>query len=132
MDNLCSADTGVLCLVFLARYHGLAADPAQLKHQFTDSATCLDDNGLLRAARFLKLRARKVKARPAQLQNLPLPAIVQHTDGHYFILAKIHEDQALIQDPRQAAPESVSLKALGSHDGAACVPADPALSAARW
>ena len=114
MDDVRSTDAAIFCLVSIARYHGLAADPAQLKHHFTDSATLLDDTGLLRAAKFLKLKARKIATDVSGLENLPLPAIVRHTDGHYFIVGKIHEGKALIQDPLKGTPETISLDVLES------------------
>ena len=111
-------DTAVFCLVSLARFHGLAADSAQIKHQFTDSATHLDDNELLRAAKFLKLKARKIKVNVSSLDRIPLPAIAQHADGHYFIIARVHDGKTLIQDPLKGTPETVSFDVLESLLGA--------------
>lgn len=112
MEDVRSSDSAVTCLVMLARFHGLAAQPEQIKHQFGDSTEEIDATDILRAAKFLKLKARKVHSPAEKLQDLPLPAIARHADGHYFIIARFHEGKALIQDPLKTKPETVSLDVL--------------------
>lgn len=43
---------------------------------------------------------------------MPLPAIAKHTDGHYFIIARVHEGKALIQNPSKQTPDTVSFDVL--------------------
>ena len=50
-------DTGLLSLLLLARYHGLAADPEQLRHQFGGNGRPLSESALLRAAKSLGFKA---------------------------------------------------------------------------
>lgn len=99
-----SPDTGLACIVLLARFFGLPADSQQIQHQFGQSGKQLDTLDLLRAARFLGLKARAVDSQWSRLARIPLPAIAQHRDGHYFVLAKIDDDKALIQDPLESRP----------------------------
>ena len=118
MDGVRSSDSAVTCLVMLARFHGLAAQPDQIRHHFGDASQpgdasqSIEPMDILRAAKFLKLKARQVKACAEKLQNLPLPAIARDSDGHYFIIARFHEGKALIQDPLKDKPETVSLDVL--------------------
>lgn len=97
-------DTGLLSLVLVARYFGLPADAAQLKHRFAKPGELFAGPELLQAARHLGLKARHVASRFDRLINTPLPAIARHKDGHYFVLAKIDGDKVLIQDPLEARP----------------------------
>ncbi|WP_081869762.1 type I secretion system permease/ATPase [Endozoicomonas numazuensis] len=112
MDGVRSSDSAVTCLVMLARFHGLAAQPEQIKHQLGDSTKAIEAIDILGVAKLLKLKARRVETHSEKLQDLPLPAIARHTDGHYFIIARFHEGKALIQDPLKDKPETVSLDVL--------------------
>jgi subfamily B ATP-binding cassette protein HlyB/CyaB len=71
-----SADSGILSLVMLARFHQVAADPKQIAHQFSVQSEGLSPESLVRAARYLKLKAKMVKANVRQLVDISLPAIV--------------------------------------------------------
>ena len=44
-------DGALACLLILSRYHGIAADAAQLRHQFRAPGRPLDETGFLRAAK---------------------------------------------------------------------------------
>ncbi len=120
------ADTGLLCLVAMTRFHQMAAEPAQLKHQFSH-ASAFSDSELLRAAKALDFKASLTKVRINNLSNASLPAIAKAVDGTYFILARVAEGkeansnagaeqaipkQFLIHDLRQSQPQSVTEEAL--------------------
>lgn len=101
-------DSGLLCLVMLARYHGLAADPEQLRHEF--AAQAFGGETIQLAARRVGLKVRRHRPAPARLARAPLPAIALDRQGGYFVLARVEPgaDQAvLIQRPGQA-PERLS------------------------
>ena len=97
-------DTGLICLLILARFYDLPADGSQLRHQFAQSGQPLSDTDLLRAAKHLGLKAGLRKTHWEKLAGTPFPAIVKRTDGHYVVLAKIEGDKALVQDPVEARP----------------------------
>ncbi len=50
-------DTGLACLVLIARFFGMPADAGQLRHQFLDSGGKFGETELLIAARHLDLKA---------------------------------------------------------------------------
>jgi len=97
-------DTGLVCLMLLARYFGLPADGDQLRHQFSESGKGLSENNLLRAAKHLGLKAGAVKSRWSKLAGMPLPAMAYRKDGRYVLIAKIEQEKALIHDPLSAKP----------------------------
>ncbi len=97
-------DTGLVCLLLLARYHGVPAQPDQLSHQFGVPGQRLDEIGLLRAARHLGLKARRIRSRWARLRATPLPAIAIQKDGAYIILARTDGETVLVHDPREGRP----------------------------
>ena len=97
-------DTGLNCLVMLAQFHGLPADPDQFKHQFCESGKHLNSLDLLRAAKQVGFKVKEVTSQWSRLTKLPLPVIGQHKDGHYFIVAKVAEDKVLLRDPLESRP----------------------------
>lgn len=100
-------DTGLACLVMVARMHHIVLDADQLAHEFTHSGRPFDDATLLLAAKRQKLRARRVRSQWDRLAHAPLPVIAQGQDGGYFIIARADDKQVLIHDPRQQRPEIV-------------------------
>jgi subfamily B ATP-binding cassette protein HlyB/CyaB len=101
-------DTGLTCLVMLARFHQIAADPDQLAHQFKASAEPFNKPEILLAAKHLGLQAKPVKISIDRLDRTPLPAMAVDNNGGYFILARFDADKALIHDPKAERPEVVS------------------------
>jgi ATP-binding cassette, subfamily B, bacterial HlyB/CyaB len=99
-----SVDPGLEALVQIARFHGIAADAAQLKHQAAVDAGNFKDKDILKAAQTLGLKARIVPFRPAMLGTTPLPALVLDRNGQHFLLAKSDGKTALIFEPGATAP----------------------------
>ncbi len=101
-------DTGLICLVMLARFHQIAADPEQLAHQFKASGELFNQTEILLAAKHLGLQAKAVRTFIDRLDKTPLPAMAVGSDGDYIILARFDSDKALIHDPRTERPQVVS------------------------
>ncbi|MHC8301730.1 type I secretion system permease/ATPase [Pseudomonas sp. ZS1P83] len=105
-------DTGAVCLVVLARFHNIAASVEQLRYQLSSSVQLLSQSELLLAARKLGLKSKLVQTTISRLDRTPLPAIATDRDGSFFIIAKIDNGKALIQDPCCNGPEVISLEHL--------------------
>ncbi|MDH5786321.1 MAG: type I secretion system permease/ATPase [Chromatiales bacterium] len=108
-DEAVKPDTGLICLVMLARFHGVAAEGDQLHHHFGQSGQQFGPTEILRASKLLGLKARLVSSDYSRLDKIQLPAIVQHKDGHYFVIAGLKEEEGvasvLIQDPLEQRPQ---------------------------
>ncbi len=84
-------DTGLICLLILARFYDLPADGSQLRHQFAQSGQLLSDTDLLRAAKHLGLKAGNLSDQvEASFEGVPLPAMAKRTDG---ALCRAREDR---------------------------------------
>ena len=118
-------DSGLECLVRIARLHGVPADAAQLRHEFADTGAALCPRALLRAARRLGLKARWIRSTWARLSATPLPAMVRYDDGRCALLAGVRAAEVLVQTPGHA-PEVLSRDAF-----AACWRGDLLLVARR-
>jgi subfamily B ATP-binding cassette protein HlyB/CyaB len=100
--NLKSADPGLLGLVMLLRFHGVSADPEQIRHRFGEEAIRIPE--MLRCARELGLKARSRLTSWAGLANTPLPAIAGLRDGGFLLLGKVGDDKALVLSPLSPRP----------------------------
>lgn len=111
-ENPPARDTGLACLVMLARFHNIAASPDQLTHEFSDAERRFGRDELLLAAKSLGLKAKIAQSSTSRLSHCPLPAIARDLQDEFFIIARLDDDQALIQDPRTPRPEMLDLPSL--------------------
>jgi subfamily B ATP-binding cassette protein HlyB/CyaB len=105
-------DSGLACLVMLARFHQIAADPGQLAHQFKASGDPFSQTDILLAAQHLGLQAKVVKTSIERLDRTPLPAMAVDSSGGYFILARFDGGKALIHDPHAERPQVLAQEEL--------------------
>jgi subfamily B ATP-binding cassette protein HlyB/CyaB len=71
-------DTLLQSLLMMASFHGIAADEAQLRHEFGSEP--FDRQTLLLACRHLGISARLVSQPRERLERAPLPAIAVGAD----------------------------------------------------
>jgi subfamily B ATP-binding cassette protein HlyB/CyaB len=96
-------DPGLVALVMLLRFHGVGADPAQIRHQCGTSAIGTSD--MIRCAKELGLKAREVKSSWARLETTPLPGIAALKDGGFLLLGKVGDGKVVVQSPKSPRPE---------------------------
>jgi subfamily B ATP-binding cassette protein HlyB/CyaB len=101
-------DTGLLCLVMVAGYHGLAVDPEQLRHTLALGSEGMGIMDILRAAKELGLKAKEAQVSYDRLNRLPMPALALMEDRKFNVLAKIDGDRVLVFDPLDGRPRLIS------------------------
>lgn len=92
-------DTGLVSLVLILRFLGIAASPDGLKHEYGRGGRPMEPDELLRCAKGLGVKSRLVRTRWERLARTPLPALARRRDGGFFVLAQVAADKVLIQDP---------------------------------
>ena len=97
--------SGVAALVLLLRFHGIGADPAQIRHRFGDDFGVPE---MLRCAKEFGLKARSYRSNWPRLLKTPLPAIAVLRDGTFLLLGKASKDQVLVQNPLMPRPAFMS------------------------
>ncbi|MDB5818169.1 MAG: type secretion system permease/ATPase, partial [Rhizobacter sp.] len=105
-NPLSPSSPALAALCAIAHFHHVACDPATLAHRLGLSPTApvsMDD--LLRGARLLGLKARRVRTTPARLAVIPLPALALYraeTNAdrpRVVIVAKADLQRVLVQEP---------------------------------
>jgi subfamily B ATP-binding cassette protein HlyB/CyaB len=84
-------------LVLLARFHGVAANPAELTHTYGHGELFGETETLL-AAKALGLKARFVDQSPERLEKTPLPALALMADGAHVIVSRLEADTVVAYD----------------------------------
>ncbi|RBH52712.1 MULTISPECIES: type I secretion system permease/ATPase [Pseudomonas] len=105
-------DTGLACLVMLARFHSVAASAEQLAHEYVAQGQQFGKAEILLASRQLQLKSKSVRSKFDRLPQTPLPAIACADDGSYFIIARVDQDKILIHDPRAQRPQVLTADEL--------------------
>jgi subfamily B ATP-binding cassette protein HlyB/CyaB len=101
-------DSGIFSLILVARFHGLATDPAAVAHSHApDGGACSPDD-LVRAAKALGLKAKTIETSWDRLGSTPLPAIASAIDGTFFVVGGVSQERALIHDPNKQRPRQLS------------------------
>src|SRR5258707_11759473 len=96
-------DPGLIALVMLLRFHGVGADPAQIRHHCGTAAIGTAD--MIRCAKEFGLKARELKTNWARLTKTPLPAIAALKDGGFLLIGKVGDGKAVVQSPKTPRPE---------------------------
>ncbi len=105
-------DTGLTCLVMLARFHNVAVSAEQLSHEYVSQGQPFGKAEILLASRKLALKAKAIKTTIERLVQTPLPAIACASDGRFFIIARLDQDKILIHNPESLRPEVLSTDQL--------------------
>lgn len=103
---------GLQCLAIVARMQQTPAEPKALFREFSPQNEALNDIYLVKAAKSLGFKAKFIRTEPAKLDAKLLPAVGKTRDGSYFVLARIKDDKALIQDVSTGLAQTVSLTSL--------------------
>lgn len=106
------SNSGLICLVLLARFHGLPAEPSSLQHQFGESGKSFSIDDILRASKSLGLKSRRISSNIDRLHKTRLPVIAEHTDGHFFIIAQVKDENVLIQNHQENRPVTITVDEL--------------------
>lgn len=113
-DGSCEtkSDLSLRGLVMLARFHGVSADEAQLRHQAGRGGQPFDDISLLQAAKRLGLKARVIDQPVERLDRIALPAMALRAEGEPFLVAKVQGGKALIHDISTGRPAVLPMDQL--------------------
>jgi len=107
-----TVDTGLVCLVMMARILEKQVDARQLSHEMGRNSQNFDETDILQAAKSVGIRAKTFSSEWKQLATTPLPAIARRKNGTFFIIAKVTQGKVLIQDPEAGRPVSVERTAF--------------------
>lgn len=108
------ADTGLMSLVLIARFLEVRANPHELKHAFAAHDRRFTSTDIVRAARWLGLRSRRLRRPRRGLDDAVCPCIAGMDDNRFVALAAMGSDKLLIRDPLAAAPREIPKAAFES------------------
>ena len=93
-------DTGLACLVAIAKYYNIPADYRQLERAYVLREGAVDLTTLVRAARELKLKARKYDGlKEEDLDRLVYPILIRLHSGRSVVITTIRDGDIYVMDP---------------------------------
>lgn len=98
-------DQGLIALVMMLRFNGLAVDPERIRHQF---GTTIRVPEILRCAKELGLKARLVRTNWSRLARLPMPALAILREDRFLIFGKATEERVIALEPGRPQPVMMS------------------------
>ncbi|MPV61409.1 type I secretion system permease/ATPase [Burkholderia sp. HI2761] len=101
-------DPGVIALILIAQYYGIAANAEQLRHAAAAHTDQLSINDLELAARSLGLKVRRTRISADRLAETPKPALMLDASGRHFVLAACDTEKALIVEAGASQAEIVA------------------------
>lgn len=103
-------DTGLRCLLLLARFHNIPADAAHILHSLGRIEGKISAAQIVLSARSLGMTAARRKIHPRRLGKVAIPAIGEHIDGSFFLIGRSGKDDILIQFADKNSPTHLSLE----------------------
>lgn len=97
-------DTGLACLVMSVRFHSVAASPEQLTHEYAQDGRLFGRPEILLAAMKLGFKTKPARSSLSRLTLTPSLAIAVDTGGRFFIIVRMDQSRALIQDSHSRQP----------------------------
>lgn len=93
-------DTGIACLIAIAKYFNIPADYRQLERAYVLDEGSVDFTTIVRAARDLKLKARSYEGlKESDLDRLVYPCMIQMRSGRKIVITTIRDGDIYILDP---------------------------------
>ena len=92
-------DCGAACLGMICRYFGRAVSLTRIREVAHTSVDGTSLRAIVSAAEQLGLAARAVKCTMAQVESMPLPAVVHWDGNHWVVLERIDAKGAVVADP---------------------------------
>src|SRR6056297_1026904 len=102
------ADSGLACLLLVARFHHVPAAAEALRHQFGRAGAPFGVQELLRGLRHLGLKARAVTLSWRRLTGVAPPCIALRRDGGFMVVGGFRDDRVLVHDPAAPQPRVVT------------------------
>ncbi|MCU7554514.1 peptidase domain-containing ABC transporter [Alteromonas sp. ASW11-19] len=94
-----TAECGLACLCMVANFHGAGLDMTSLRQTYGVSQRGATLKNLMDIATALGLSARALKAEPADLKQLQLPAVLHWDLQHFVVLTRVTRQGVTLHDP---------------------------------
>lgn len=93
-------DTGLACLIAIAKYYNIPADYRQLERAYVLNEGSVTFTTLVRAAMELKLKAREYNGlKEADLDRLVYPVLIKLKSGRSVVITTIRDGNIYVMDP---------------------------------
>ncbi|CQR74689.1 Toxin RTX-I translocation ATP-binding protein [Sporomusa ovata DSM 2662] len=103
-------DTALISLVTAAKALGKSANEKTIRAACGLEKRTLGTRDILRAAKYLKLKAKQHQPQPEELPKLSIPMIALMKDGVYVVVGRNNDKKVSIINPYRGHPEVISFE----------------------
>ena len=104
-------DFGLQCLITIAAYYRIPADPKNIIHLLAMEGKIFTDSDIIRGAKLLKIKARAAVIAGGKLVKMTLPAVLRTSEG-YFLILKADGEKCLIVTGDNNVPHIIAMEKL--------------------
>lgn len=104
-------DFGLQCLITIAAYYRIPADPKNIIHLLAMEGRVFADSDIIRGAKLLKIKARAAVIAGGKLVKMTLPAVLRTSEG-YFLILKADGEKCLIVTGDNNVPHIITMEKL--------------------
>ncbi|MCH5193356.1 MAG: type I secretion system permease/ATPase [Oscillospiraceae bacterium] len=104
-------DFGLQCLVTIAAYYRIPADPKNIIHLLAMEGKVFSDGDIIRGAKLLKIKARYAEIIPEKLIKMTFPAMLKTSMG-YFLILKADSERCLVITEKNNTPHVITMDEL--------------------
>ena len=104
-------DFGLQCLMRIAAYYRIPADPKNIIHLLAMDGKVFSDSDIIRGAKLLKIKAKAAVIVSDKLVKMTLPAMLRTSEG-YFLILKADGEKCLIVTEENSIPHIISMEML--------------------
>lgn len=110
-------DQGAAALSLISKFFQQPINLETLRHTLSKSKNdTFNSTDIVHGAKEISLKAKIKKIDINKIDSKSLPAIIFNDNGDYWVLAKTNSEQALIQNPTEAQPRTITLGELADSD----------------
>lgn len=116
LDNNNITNTGLLCLMIIAHFHGKPVNEDHLRKRFGTGDSNWTEDQIILAANEIGMKAKCINTKINRIDFLPLPLIAYDRNNNYFLILKKESSsinpKLLIHDFIESNPYLISLNEL--------------------
>ncbi len=109
--NKMMIDDGLQCLMIIASFYHIPADPVSLSHDLALTDRKWEASDIIRGAKRLKIRSAVTHVTRKKLSKASFPMIIC-IDNSFAVLAKANDEKCMILFPKETRPSIISTSDL--------------------
>lgn len=110
LGGIMKIDTGLRALLVICKFQRILADEKQIIHEFALGEKSVTSQEIMKIAKSLEFKVKKIENYRMPLVKLPVPCIGQKKNGQFFVIMKVTSKGILFFDPKVGQPKLLNIQ----------------------